>query len=87
MKTLPRVVMTIGDPSGIGPELAVRVLASPENRAKADISLIASPDEVAQLSREFGVTIPVTETSQAGTITLVPNEWQDSPVERGVCSV
>lgn len=50
----PRLAVVLGDPAGIGPELVAKLLANPENRAKADILLIADRDEVEEGMRIAG---------------------------------
>ena len=40
---IPRICVLLGDPSGVGPEMAVRLLARPANRACAQMLLIADP--------------------------------------------
>ena len=40
----PRVIITIGDPSGVGPEVTLKALASPEVRGLADFLVIG--DEI-----------------------------------------
>lgn len=37
----PRIAVLLGDPSGVGPEMAVKLLARERNRAQAEILLIA----------------------------------------------
>jgi 4-hydroxythreonine-4-phosphate dehydrogenase len=39
----PRIGFLLGDPSGIGPEIAVKVLARPENAQRADIRVFTDP--------------------------------------------
>lgn len=87
MSSTPRIAVTIGDPSGIGPELAVKVLANPANRAKADVRLVASATEVSAYGAEFGVEVPISLEPGSGLVSLVASEFQDAPVERGVCSL
>ncbi|MCC6961371.1 MAG: 4-hydroxythreonine-4-phosphate dehydrogenase PdxA [Dehalococcoidia bacterium] len=38
----PRILVTMGDPSGVGPEVVVKAVAKPEVRALADISVVGS---------------------------------------------
>jgi 4-phospho-D-threonate 3-dehydrogenase / 4-phospho-D-erythronate 3-dehydrogenase len=38
----PRIVVTMGDPSGIGPEVVAKALTKPEVRALADLSVVGS---------------------------------------------
>lgn len=50
----PRIAMVLGDPAGIGPELVASLLASEENRVKADILLIADRGKVEEGMRIAG---------------------------------
>jgi 4-hydroxythreonine-4-phosphate dehydrogenase len=54
----PRVVLAIGDPAGIGPELVVRLLASPAIRARAEVTLIGSRPVMERAARTAEVEIP-----------------------------
>lgn len=40
---LPRIALTVGDPAGIGPEIAARAAADPRVRAACDVRLYAPP--------------------------------------------
>jgi 4-hydroxythreonine-4-phosphate dehydrogenase len=64
--TRPRIVLTLGDPAGIGPELVARLLAEPANRQKAQVLLVADPDEVEEGMRIAGCRFPFRVTSDAG---------------------
>lgn len=83
----PRLAMTLGDLSGVGPELAVKLLANEENRNKADIHLLASPAELKRFADEVGVTIPVADQAEQGKVVLVGSKLADEPIERGVASI
>lgn len=41
----PRIAVTLGDPSGIGPELIAKLLSNPANRQRADVVLLADEAE------------------------------------------
>lgn len=56
----PAIAITMGDPAGVGPELAARLLANPANRAKADIYVLADRSEVEAAAKVVGVEIPMT---------------------------
>lgn len=57
----PRIAVTLGDPSGIGPELAAKLLSNPSNREKADIVLLADEWELECAIKDAGgVQIPTT---------------------------
>lgn len=86
-QTLPRLAVTLGDLSGVGPELAMQLLAKEENRAKAEVYLLASQAEVDRFAGEIGVEVPTSTTPEPGKVTLVESKHQDKPVERGVASL
>lgn len=44
--TKPTIALVLGDPSGIGPEVAVKVLANEVNRQQANILIIADENEL-----------------------------------------
>lgn len=83
----PRLALTLGDPSGVGPELAMKLLAVEENRTRAEIYLLATQAEVDRYSAEVGVEIPTSSQPEPGVVTLVGSRLSDQPVERGVASV
>ena len=83
----PRLAMTLGDLSGVGPELAVKILSNPDNLAKADVKLFASPKELAFFSAECGVEVPVADVPTPGKVVLVESKYADVPVERKVASI
>jgi len=70
--TLPRIAMVLGDPAGIGPEIAAKLLSDPANLAKAEVLLVADRAEVADGARIAGVALPLVEANApaAGRITL-----------------
>lgn len=79
----PRIVVTLGDPSGIGPELVVKLLADRANRAKADVLVLASEAEIATAATEAGVAVPLAERPGPDAVCAVGSEYADRPVERG----
>src|SRR5690242_511681 len=44
MNTRPRMLLLAGDPTGIGPEIVAKLLAFPETREAASITLLGDPD-------------------------------------------
>ncbi len=76
----PRIAMTFGDFSGIGPELAVRLLADPKNLEAARISALVSPAELAAASAAAGVEVPVADEPTTGAVHLVGSDLQDIAV-------
>ncbi|MEO8541697.1 MAG: 4-hydroxythreonine-4-phosphate dehydrogenase PdxA, partial [bacterium] len=75
----PRIVVTLGDPSGVGPEVVAKALARPELRELADLSVIGStallfetwqrlgleglPPQITELSGVPGGPFPVGQLS------------------------
>jgi 4-hydroxythreonine-4-phosphate dehydrogenase len=69
----PRAVLALtrGDPSGIGPELALKSwLALHEDEAAPAFFLVADPNELAGLARRFGLAVPIEaiEAGEAGAV-------------------
>jgi 4-hydroxythreonine-4-phosphate dehydrogenase len=56
MNSPPTIVITIGDPSGIGPEVALKALNDPELRAVARWILIGDARIIARASRVTGIS-------------------------------
>ena len=84
---VPNLTVTLGDLSGIGPELAVKLCAKEENRQKANIHLIASKAEVERYSQEAGVSFPYSKECVPGEVRLIDSDLPDQVVERGVPSL
>jgi 4-hydroxythreonine-4-phosphate dehydrogenase len=53
----PRLAVLLGDPSGIGPEMAVKLLARPQNLEAAELLLIADPLVLASGERIAGLRL------------------------------
>lgn len=54
----PRIALTMGDPAGVGPELAAKLLARRENLEKADIFVLADRSELEAAAAVAGVDLP-----------------------------
>ncbi len=74
----PRIAVLLGDPSGIGPEMAVKLLARAANRDAAELLLIADPAVLASGEQIAGERIdPLTVTRledvrfEPGRVTLL----------------
>jgi 4-hydroxy-L-threonine phosphate dehydrogenase PdxA len=57
--TVPRLAMVLGDPAGIGPEIASRLLAEAANREKAAVLLVADRAELEKGMRVAGARFEV----------------------------
>ncbi len=54
----PRVVVTSGDPGGVGPELILRALADPEVGGLADFTVVGSPGGFRRDAAALGLPLP-----------------------------
>ena len=61
--TSPRIALLLGDPSGVGPEMAARLLADAAVREAADVLLIADAAVLATGQRIAGTSLPFTEVA------------------------
>ncbi|MCX5677774.1 MAG: 4-hydroxythreonine-4-phosphate dehydrogenase PdxA [Candidatus Omnitrophica bacterium] len=50
-----RIVITMGDPSGIGPEVTLKALASPQIKGLADFIVVGNRFTIEKTSRELGL--------------------------------
>lgn len=74
LENLPKIAVVLGDPAGIGPELAVRLLAEPENLNKALVYVLADRHEVEDAATAAGVSIPLSDEPQPGHAVLRSDE-------------
>lgn len=82
----PTIALTLGDPAGIGPELAVRLLAEPGNLQRAAVRLLASADEVAAAADAAGVQVPLAEVPTPGRVVLDDDGTAAAPFAVGEVS-
>lgn len=76
----PRIAITLGDPAGVGPELAAKLLANPRNSERADLLVLADRAEVEAAALIANVSIP--ESVQV----LEDGTAPTTPIERGKIS-
>ena len=62
----PRIGFLLGDPNGIGPEIAVKVLARSANTERADIVLYADPAVLTAGERVAGTSVPLARNGDEG---------------------
>ncbi|KXJ93669.1 4-hydroxythreonine-4-phosphate dehydrogenase [Microdochium bolleyi] len=62
----PQIAVTLGDPSGVGPELIAKLLSNPENCKRADIFLLADQCELDAATRDAGNVEVLVSTAPAG---------------------
>jgi 4-hydroxythreonine-4-phosphate dehydrogenase len=61
----PRIALLLGDPSGVGPEMACKLLADAAVHDAAELLLIADPAALASGARIAGVELPVARVQTA----------------------
>ena len=70
---LPRIVMTPGEPAGIGPDLAV--MLSRETQS-CRLAVVADPDLLLQRARQLGISLAIDDWQgqphQAGRLAVIP---------------
>lgn len=92
--TKPTIALVLGDPSGIGPEVAVKVLANEANRQQANILIIADEYElrkgmdIAQTSFDYDVVQSFEQAKfEAGKPVLLEFKSSHSePIEYGAAT-
>jgi len=86
-KPLPRILITPGEPAGIGPELCVQIA---QRQHPADLIAVADPELLEDRARRLGLPLRLNPTSatpdtpgqQAGTLGILPVPLR-SPAEPG----
>ncbi|RUT86191.1 4-hydroxythreonine-4-phosphate dehydrogenase, partial [Mesorhizobium sp. M7A.T.Ca.US.000.02.1.1] len=59
------LALSAGDPSGIGPEIAIAAFMAREAAALPPFYLLADPALIASRARLLGISLPVVETTSA----------------------
>lgn len=87
--TLP-VGITVGDPAGVGPELALRVASDPALQPGAPVVLIGSADLLRRVSGSAGIEVqvrvvadPVEATEEPGVASVIDIPMDAQSVEPG----
>jgi 4-hydroxythreonine-4-phosphate dehydrogenase len=55
---VPKLIVSAGDPAGIGPEVTLKALARPEVRALAEIAVAGDPANLERTARQLGLSAP-----------------------------
>lgn len=74
----PRIALTLGDPAGIGPELAVRLLSDPKNLKDAEVVLLADEQEVTAAQEQAGTDPLIAKEPRDGHALLVSDSSRGS---------
>ncbi len=84
MAQLP-LALTCGDPSGIGPEIALRAwLSTHEDATAPRFFIVADPDHVSALAARFSWSVPIVETEPAQASSLFRQALPVTPLGRKV---
>lgn len=67
----PRIALTLGDPAGIGPELAAKTLSRPGVLDRAEVYVLADRSEVEQAFAHAGLPMVAAGDPAPGRITIV----------------
>jgi 4-hydroxy-L-threonine phosphate dehydrogenase PdxA len=67
----PKIALTLGDPAGVGPELAARLLSNPANLQAAEIYILADRAELDAAAAVIGAEIPLSDEPRPGFATLL----------------
>jgi 4-hydroxythreonine-4-phosphate dehydrogenase len=54
----PRLVLPLGDPAGIGPEVVLKALLDPKTKDLAEFTLVGNRQSLKQLAQHLGVSLP-----------------------------
>jgi 4-hydroxythreonine-4-phosphate dehydrogenase len=66
MTSKPRIALTLGDPAGVGPELAAKLLAETTTVEQAEVTIIGSAEEFARALEHAGVEVPLSTVAGDG---------------------
>ena len=67
----PRIAVTLGDAAGVGPELAAKLLANPDNRNRADLIVLADRCEVERAAKIANVTVPIADSASVDAVQVL----------------
>ncbi|MGB3910213.1 MAG: 4-hydroxythreonine-4-phosphate dehydrogenase PdxA [Pseudolysinimonas sp.] len=83
----PRIAVALGDPAGVGPELAARLLARPATFDNADVVVLADSSELADAATIAGVTPLVSaEPAPVRALLLDDGSYPAEPIPPRVVS-
>ena len=67
----PRIALVMGDPAGVGPELAAKLLARPSTLADAEVYVLADRAELDAAAATAGVEVPLSDEPTPGFAVLL----------------
>jgi 4-hydroxythreonine-4-phosphate dehydrogenase len=85
LKPRAPLALTQGDPSGIGPELALKAwLRTHRDPTAAPFFVVAEAGTLASLTRRFGWTVPITEVDPAAAASVFPDALPVYPMRHAL---
>ncbi len=85
MTNRPPLAMTMGDPAGIGPELALAAWAR-RKAGDAPFFVLASPSHLADVARRIGSPAPIVETEPGRAASVIGAALPVVPLENAVAA-
>ncbi|ATQ68404.1 MULTISPECIES: 4-hydroxythreonine-4-phosphate dehydrogenase PdxA [Methylosinus] len=82
--TLPPLALTQGDPSGIGPELALKAWRARDERGLPPFFVLADPDHLARTAAALGLEVPLREATPSQAAAIFPQALPVAPLGRAV---
>ncbi len=68
MTTKPRIAISLGDPAGVGPEVAMKALNDPEISALADYTVVGDAAVIDDTLRYLGLARPAAKIADLGLV-------------------
>lgn len=79
-KNRPRLVLTLGDPAGIGPEVILKALAEPEISQKCDVKVVGSRDLLTRIYDNLNLTKNLAPLANPAQLSVIDVQL-DSEIE------
>jgi 4-hydroxythreonine-4-phosphate dehydrogenase len=80
----PPLALTQGDPSGIGPELALKAWAARREHDLPPFFVLADPAHLARVAASLGLAVPLREAAPGEAAAFFPNALPVAPLGRAV---
>jgi len=80
------LLLTQGDPAGIGPELTLRAWLQRDQEALPPFAVLADPAHLEQVARALGWTVPVASLDIAQTVSAFPHALPVIPLNAAVAA-
>lgn len=84
----PRLVLTMGDPAGVGPEIALRVLADTSITRNCDLTIAADPAALEEWARRLSLSLPADIVDVGASVgTVDPGRPTDDGARAALASI